>query len=352
MWLDTPVFREDLERFAAQEQIPWQRLQGKTLLLTGGTGLIGSTLASGLLYADRVRGLGLTVVMLVRDAARAERQFAAQLRYSDRLLLAEGTVERLPELAMPIDYVVHGASPTASSYFVEHPVETISAAVGGTANLLAMAKDKGAEGFVYLSSMEMYGTIRTEAPLAEGDVGYLDPLVVRNCYPESKRLCEALCAAYASEYGLNARSVRLAQTFGPGVAANDKRVFAEFARCAMHRQDIVLQTEGKSKHCYVYAMDAAAAILTVLLKGQAGCSYNAANPTTYSSIREMGEMVARELANGEISVKIAATEESRRKYPADHFLNLDPGALESLGWQPTVGLAEMFRRMIAAMRTQ
>ncbi|MCD7843053.1 MAG: NAD-dependent epimerase/dehydratase family protein [Clostridiales bacterium] len=350
MWLETPVFQEDLERFAAQEQIPWQELRGKTLFLTGGTGLIGSTLTSGLLYANRQRQLGMTLVLLVRDVERAARQFSDQRAYSgDALVLAEGTLERLPAFPMPIDYVVHGASPTASAYFVQHPVETISTAVDGTANLLALAKEKNAAGFVYLSSMEMYGTIHTEAPLTEKDVGYLDPLVIRNCYPESKRLCEALCAAYASEYGVNAMSVRLAQTFGPGVAANDKRVFAEFARCAMNRQDIVLQTEGKSKHCYVYAMDAAAAILTVLLKGQAGCSYNAANPATYSSIREMAEMVARELAGGEIGVKIAATEESRKKYPADHFLNLDPASLCELGWAPTVDLMEMYRRMIAAM---
>ncbi|MCD7917244.1 MAG: NAD-dependent epimerase/dehydratase family protein [Clostridiales bacterium] len=348
MWLENPVFREDLERFAAQEQIPWQKLRGKTVYLTGGTGLIGSTLTSGLLYANQVHGLDLTLVLLVRDEERARRQFAAQLRDSDALQMVEGTVGQLPALTIPIDYFIHGASPTASAYFVEHPVETISTAVNGTGNLLAMAKDKGAKGFVYLSSMEAYGTVRTEQPLSEEDVGYLNPLVVRNCYPESKRLCEAMCAAYASEYGMNAKSVRLAQTFGPGVAANDRRVFAEFGRCAVNRQDIVLQTEGKSKHCYVYTMDAASGILTALLLGEPGRTYNVANPATYSSIREMADMVARELANGEIGVKIAATEESRRKYPADHFLNLQSDALNALGWTPTVGLADMFRRMLAS----
>ncbi len=261
MWLETPVFQEDLESFVNQEQIPWQDLQGKTIFITGGTGLIGSTLASGLLYANNVRKLGLTVILLVRDVERAKQQFKAQLQDSDALQFVEGTVEALPKLDMPIDYFVHGASPTASAYFVQHPVETISTAVGGTASMLKLAKEKNASGFVFLSSMEMYGTINAEKPLTEADIGYLNPLAIRSCYPESKRLCEALCAGYASEYGLNAMSVRLAQTFGPGVAANDKRVFAEFARCAMNGQDIVLQTEGKSKHCYVYAMDAASAIL-------------------------------------------------------------------------------------------
>ncbi|MCD8086350.1 MAG: NAD-dependent epimerase/dehydratase family protein [Clostridiales bacterium] len=348
MWLENPVFREDLERFAAQQQIPWEMLRGKTVYLTGGTGLIGSTLASGLLYANQVHGLDLTLVLLVRDEKRARQQFAAQLRDSNALQFVQGTVEWLFSYPRPIDYFIHGASPTASAYFVERPVETISTAVNGTGNLLEMAKDKEAKGFVYLSSMEAYGTVRTEQPLSEEDVGYLNPLVVRNCYPESKRMCEAMCAAYASEYDLNAKSVRLAQTFGPGVAANDRRVFAEFGRCAVNRQDIVLQTEGKSKHCYVYTMDAASGILTALLLGEPGRTYNVANPATYSSIREMADMVARELADGEIGVKIAATEESRRKYPADHFLNLQSDALNALGWMPTVGLADMFRRMLAS----
>ena len=117
--------------------------------------------------------------------------------------------------------------------------------------------------------MEVYGSPKNEDLLSEEDLGYLNPLNVRNCYPESKRMSESLVASYAREYGIRSMSIRLAQTFGPGVEYGDKRVFAEFARCAMEKKDIVLLTDGKSKRCYLYTMDAVSAILTVLLKGEA-----------------------------------------------------------------------------------
>ena len=115
---------------------------------------------------------------------------------------------------------------------------------------------------------------------------------VRSSYPESKRLCESLCSAYASEYGVPAKVVRLTQTFGVGVSYNDGRVFAEFARCAIEGRDIVLKTKGQTKRNYIDIDDAVNAIFTVLLKGVAGEAYNVANEDTYCSIYEMANMVA------------------------------------------------------------
>lgn len=241
------------------------------------------------------------------------------------------------------------ASPTASLYFIEHPVETIKTAVNGTMNMLELAVDKSVKGFVYLSSMEIYGAPKTEDVLTENDLGYMNPLNVRNCYPESKRLCEALCASYAQEYNLPVMSVRLAQTFGLGVDKDDKRVFAEFARCAMKGEDIVLLTDGKSKRCYLYTMDAVSAILTVLLKGEAGQAYNAGNPETYCSIREMAEMIADRIARKSIDVKMSENNEKCKKFSPPHFYNLDVSKLKTFGWKQTRDFEEMYSRMMKYM---
>lgn len=340
------IWQEDLENLVYADWIPWEKLLNKTILITGANGLIGSSLIKGLVYANRKRNLGMHILALVRDSAKALEKFSDMMADSNAIIFIQGDVQQELNIQDKIDFIVHGASPTVSRYFIEHPVETIKASVNGTIRMLELAKKNAVEGFVYLSSMEVYGVTQNEELLAEKDVGYMNPLVVRNCYPESKRLCESLCVSYADEYNVSAVSIRLAQTFGPGVEKEDTRVFAEFARCMEDHKDIVLLTDGKSKRCYLYTMDAVSAILTVLLKGKAGTAYNAGNPETYCSIREMAQMVAHELANDEITVKYLPNNESSKKFSLTHFYHLDTRAISELGWRPVWGLSEIYLRMM------
>lgn len=344
MW--NKIYQEDMEFIAGCQSIVWDKLRNKTILITGGTGLIGSTLINALLYANTTKALNLRVVALVRNISKAQAMFAEDTSLS----FVEGSVENLPALNMSVDYIVHGASPTASAFFVEHPVETIKTAVMGTMNLLELAVKKQAQGFVYLSSMEVYGAPHTDAVIPESQGTTVDTMAVRSCYPEAKRLCESLCASYASEYQVPAMAVRLAQTFGPGVAKDDGRVFAEFARCAMHKQDIVLQTAGTSKRCYLYTADAVTAILTVLLAGKAGEAYNAANRETYCSIVEMAKLVADKLADKAIKVQVPKDGgKHSNKYPPDHVLNLSIDKIQNLSWKASHSLLEMYERMMVEM---
>lgn len=340
MW--NKIYQEDMEFIASCQSVDWDKLRNKTILVTGGTGLIGSTLINALLHANEKKALNLQVVALVRNISKAQAMFAENAS----LKFVEGSVESLPELNMSVDYIVHGASPTASAFFVEHPVETIKTAVMGTMNLLEMAAKKQSQGFVYLSSMEVYGAPHTDAVIPESQGTTVDTMSVRSCYPEAKRMCESLCASYASEYHVSAMAVRLAQTFGPGVAKDDGRVFAEFARCSMHKQDIILQTAGTSKRCYLYTADAVTAILTVLLAGKAGEAYNAANRDTYCSIVEMAQLVADKLAGNKIKVQVPTDGKHEQKFSPPHKLNLSIDKIQKLGWKASRGLVEMYERMI------
>lgn len=342
MWIETPVFLEDLESITQADYIPWEQLRGKTCLITGATGLIGYTVASALLYADWKKKLGLTVVALVRSEEKAKQKFSAQLNQGLPLRFVQGSVEELPPIEGPVDYVIHGASPTASKYFVEHPVETIQTAVLGTMNMMQLAKEKQCQGFVYLSSMEVYGSPQTDEKITESHSSNLDTMVARNSYPESKRLCESLCASYAAEYGLRTMSVRLTQTFGPGVDYNDNRVFAQFARSVLEGKDIVLFTKGETRRSYLYTADAVTAILTVLLKGQHGQAYNAANEDTYCSIYEMAKL----FANGKVQVKINCSETETKQFAPVLRMNLDATKLKNLGWKYQKDLVQMYQSMM------
>ncbi|WP_294002118.1 NAD-dependent epimerase/dehydratase family protein [uncultured Megasphaera sp.] len=342
------VLQEDLAAIGQADYIPWDQLKGKSVLVTGGTGLIGSTVIKALYYANTAKKLQVKIFALVRSMEKAARMLGAE---NDALHFIQGSVEKLPAINEPVDYIIHGASPTASLFFVVHPVETIQIAVQGTSNLLNLAKEKAVKSFVYLSSMEVYGAPQADTLIPESQGCTLDSMVVRSCYPIAKRLCENLCASYAQEYDVPAKVIRLAQTFGPGVLKDDKRVFAEFARDAMKGKDIVLQTSGTSKREYLYTADAVTAILTILLKGQNGEAYNAGNPGTYCSIVEMAKLVADSIAEKKIQVKIPKIEETKDfKFPPAHHLYLNVERLENLGWSPKKSLIEMYLRMMREMK--
>lgn len=354
MWLEQPIFREDMDYIADCAAIPWEKLEGKTLLVTGATGLIGFNLVSALAYAALHRGISLQIVAMVRDEAKARARFHEILEAGGPLRLVLGDLQHIPQIEGAVDYIVHGASPTASRYFTTHPVETIQDNLQGATSLLELARERKVQSFLFLSSMEVYGSFHRREKVSETSECFVDTMKVRNSYPEAKRLIEALCCAYAAEYGVPAKSLRLAQTFGAGVPAEDNRVFAQFVRSALAGEDIVLQTTGGTERSYVYTADAVTAILTVLLRGADGEAYNAANEETYCSILDMAHCVAELPAvrakGKKISVVIHENPADNGIYPPEKYLNLDTEKIRALGWTPSHKLEDMFERMIATQK--
>lgn len=148
------VLQEDLVAISQVDYISWDKFKGQNILVTGGTGLIGATIIKALCYASTARKLRVKIFALVRNLEKAERMLGHE---NESLHFIKGSVENLPAINVSVDYIIHGASPTASLFFVQHPVETIQIAVKGTSNLLELAREKVVKGFVYLSSMEVYG---------------------------------------------------------------------------------------------------------------------------------------------------------------------------------------------------
>lgn len=344
MFSKSDVYMEDLESIVANKAVDWDKLKDGTVLVTGATGLIGSNIVNALLYANKVKNSNITVVALVRNIDKAVYVFGTPESFDNKLVFVQGTVENLPHIDCEIDYIIHGASPTASSFFINNPVETIKTAVWGTDNMLQLAKEKQVKGFVYLSSMEVYGLPEKSTKVTENMIGALSPLVTRNSYPLSKQQCESLCVAYSSEYGVPAKIARLTQTFGPGVKYDDGRVFAEFARCVIEKRNIVLKTKGETERDYLYTADAVTAILTILLRGENGQAYSVANEDTYCSIAQMADTVAM---LGKICVEFQLQDVEKLGYAPTLYMDLDTSKLKSLGWKPETNLKDMYTRMIA-----
>lgn len=351
MTLENPndsILQSDTE--SAAKEIICNEIVGKTFLVTGATGLIGSQFCKALLCCNRLFDANITVVAFLRNLQKAHTVFG-ELCSDSHLVLLQGDINEKIEYSGNVDYIVHGASATGSKYFVSNPVETINTALNGTNLLLEFAREKEVDGVVYLSSLEVYGTPDSSVQtISEDYSGYINPLSVRSSYSEGKRIVECLCASYASEYGVPVKIARLSQTFGAGVEYNDGRVFAEFARCAIEKKDIVLHTMGNTVRSYCYTRDAITALAVILLKGEQGKAYNVTNMNTACSIKEMAELVCETFPNSQISVKIDIPEDaSSFGYNPEMIIRLDSTLLENLGWKPTVDLSDMFKRMVSSI---
>lgn len=322
---------------------PWDALHDARILVTGATGLIGGALVSHLDEINRVYDANIQIYALVRNIEKAKRRFHP----SASLNFVCGDLKCSVDLPEGVDYIVHAASQTSSLGFVNSPVETSELALNGTQQLLAYAHENSVKGFVYLSSMEVYGFPEKGHKVNEIDIGRFDVLSDRSCYPLSKIMCENLCHSYYSEYAVPVVILRLTQTFGEGVDYEDKRVFAEFARCAIEKRDIVLKTAGETERSYLYTGDAVEAIGYALKYGEAGKIYNAANEETYCSIAQMAEQVAQKHG---IQVKIRPQDASASGYADTLYMDLDTSAMRELGWVPKKNLSQMYDVLIQDMR--
>lgn len=320
-------------------------LRGASVLVTGATGLIGTLVVCSLMRASQALSLGCRVIAAGRNAERLEDAFGAP--DGEALAFCVGDVADGLVVDGNVDYIIHGASPTSSKFFVSHPVDTINAAIDGTRNILDLAIEKNVKSMVYLSSLEVYGEIFDHPGLvSESEFGSIDPMTVRSSYSEGKRLCECLCAAYASQYNVPVKVARLSQTFGAGVRYDDGRVFAEFARCALEERPITLHTQGRTTRTYCYTADAVCALLFLLLRGQNGEAYNVSNEETAISIRDMAQLVSETLSATNVPVVVDVPDDLESYgYNPEMVIKLDCSKLRALGWAPKTGLAEMFVRM-------
>ncbi len=326
------VLDEDIENI----DFDFSSFKNKSVLITGATGLIGKLCVKSILKANQ----NTKVYALVRNREKAIKIYGEN---SGVRFIVQDINDEI-NLNENIDYIIHGASATSSQYFIQNPVETIHTAIKGTKNVLEFAKKCNCESMVYLSSLEVYGS-ECEENTTEDDYGYIDILNPRSSYSESKRLVETLCTSYASEYNVPVKIARLSQTFGAGIEINDTRVFAQFCRSVLNKENIVLHTKGDTKRNYCYTTDSVRGIFTVLTKGQNQNAYNVANKNTYISIADMAKLLENE--NTKVIFEI---DDKNRGYNPTVKVCLNTDKLEALGWSAKVDLVQMFERTIKYLK--
>lgn len=306
---------QDIARIASLSY-SWNKLRNSTVLISGGSGFIGSHLIAVLEERNRVYGDNIKIISLSRHA---------HIDSDNVKYMKQDIIEKV-DVDGSIDYIIHLASNTHPAQYSADPVGTIKTNIIGCDNLLKLAVKKNTKRFLLASSVEIYGN-GADKPMNEKYCGTIDCNTVRAGYNESKRLSESLCQSFKQQYGVDCVIARLARVFGADRKV-DSKAMAQFMEKAVGGEDIVLKSDGKQRYSYCYIIDAVSGILKILTDGLSGEAYNIANDDNGFTLGNYAEFIAN-LAGRKVVFDLCTGQAGTSK--ATSAL-LDCIKLKALGW--------------------
>jgi len=303
-----------------------------TALVTGGAGFLGSHLCDYLLE----KGYRVLCVDNLDTSSLANIEHIRDERFE---FLYHDMVEHL-EVAGPIDFVYHLASPASPIDYLRLPLHTLKVGSYGTHNALGLAKFKRAR-FLLASTSEVYGDPLVH-PQPETYWGNVNPVGPRGVYDEAKRYAEAMTMAYHRQQGVDTAIVRIFNTYGPKMRPNDGRAVPTFVRQALDGEPITVFGDGTQSRSFCYVDDLIRGLVLLAESGE-HMPVNIGNPHEFTLI---------ELAEKVLKITGSSSEVVFEALPIDDPQQRQPDitrAKQVLGWEPQIELEEGLRRMIAAL---
>ena len=344
------LYQDDLN-YVAGINLPWERLQNKSILISGATGLVGSFLVDVLMLKNEKDALNCTVYALSRNAQKASDRFS---KWN-----GNGLLQFIPyDINLPfkrddlgtVDYVLHMASNTHPMQYSTDPIGTITTNIIGVQNMLDFAVEHHASRFAFTSSNEIYGENRGDAEMFSEDYcGYINCNTMRAGYPESKRCGEALCQAYKAQKGLDIVIPRLTRSYGPTMLMSDTKAISQFIRKGIAGEDIVLKSAGTQYYSYTYVSDAVSGLLYVLLNGENGEAYNIADERSDIMLKDLAAIIA-DIAGKKVVFEIPDAVEAAG-YSTATKARLDGSKLKGLGWNARYEMSEGLKRTIGILKS-
>ena len=331
---DSVIYKKEIEDLT-KENIDFDKLKNKSILVTGARGLIGSFLIDAIMLLNEKENLNCKIYALGLSSHGKER-FKS---YLDNPLFRylEHDVNQELKLEDDIHYILHLASNTHPLAYAKEPIKTITTNVIGTYNLLNFAVDKHVNRFVFASSVEIYGENKKDVDLFdETYCGYINSNTLRAGYPEGKRCGEALCQAFKEEKGLDIVIPRFSRIYGPTILSNDSKAISQFLFKALNNEDIVLKSEGKQYYSFTYVYDAVYALLLTMLNGENGEAYNISYPETDKKLCDIADIIAHEV-NRKVVFDLPS-EEERKGFSKATIARMDNTKLKGIGFNPKYDL--------------
>lgn len=341
------TYKEELQLLLKENQnLPWEKVEGKTILLSGATGMIGKCIVDLLLQCNENIFLDhpVSVTALSRNEESAMQRLGEHRHKETFQYFSCDVNQGIPECGKA-DYVIHAASNTHPLQYSGDPIGTITSNIIGTKNLLDYAVSHRTERFCFVSSVEVYGENRGDTDRFKEDyLGYLDCNTLRAGYPESKRVGEALCNAYGLAHQLDFVIPRLSRVYGPTMLLSDSKAIAQFIKKAAAGEDIILKSAGMQCYSYTYALDAAMGVLTVLLKGESGEAYNVSDTESEATLRQIAEWLAEDNHVKVIFDMPDAAEQAGYSTATKALLNTEK--IKALGWSPQTHMRDGLRKTV------
>ncbi len=304
------------------------------VLITGAAGFLGSNLC------DRFLRDGHEVVGL-DNFVTGHPDNIAHLMGNERFSLLRHNISEYTYVAGPLDGVLHFASPASPIDYLELPIQTLKVGSLGTHNSLGLAKAKQAR-FFLASTSEVYGDPMVH-PQKESYWGNVNPIGPRGVYDEAKRFAEAITMAYHRYHGVDARIVRIFNTYGPRMRVNDGRAVPAFISQALRNDDVTIFGDGSQTRSFTYISDLVDGIIRLMLSG-VNDPVNIGNPRE-TTIEEMARTIVR--MTGSSSRLI------HKELPVDDPKVRQPDITRArtlLGWEPAVQLEQGLEQTIAYFR--
>lgn len=332
-----PLYTKCIEN-AANVNIPWEQLNNKQILITGVSGMIASTLVDILMYRNMECGQTIQITGVSRNMKKIEERFEIYQGHKEVKFYAQDITQHLPEMGQA-DYLIHAASNTHPKAYATDPIGTITANVNGTYELLEYATKHNCQRFLFCSSVEIYGENRGDTEyFGEDYLGYIDCNTTRAGYSESKRLGEALCNAYGSQKNQDFVIARLSRVYGPTMGQEDSKAIAQFIKKAAAGENIVLKSKGDQLYSYTYVVDAALALLYLLIYGNNGDAVNISDRNSEITLLGLTQILAK--TAGVQTIREIPEETERAGYSTATKAILKSDKIEAYGWSAQTSIQD------------
>lgn len=325
-----------------------ENLEGKSVMITGATGLICSAVTDILIRYNETHEGKIEILAAGRCIDDTKQRFGYYVRKDYFSFVPYDATKIDNSFTIPCDYIIHGASNAYPRKIIKEPVETMFANFVGIKSLLDYAKEYDIKRVLYISSSEVYGKKDENKPFRIDEYGYINLLDQRSSYSMGKCATETLCISYTYEYGVESVIVRPGHIYGPTASPKDNRVASEWVYNAARNQNIVMKSDGKQLRSYCYCLDCASAILTALLCGENKHAYNISNPNSIINIKEMAELLSR-ITGVQLIYDEAIAEDIKGFNPMRNS-SLDSKDLESLGWKGLFDAERGFKHTVAILK--